>query len=385
MNYSEVLEYLDTFIPKKRLLHTGENGITRTKYLLELLDNPQEKMNIVHVAGTSGKGSTAYLTSQLLGAHGFKVGFQVSPHLVDLRERFQLNNALISKELFVKYFNEIVPAVERARETQWGMLTFFEVCVCLAFNIFYKEKVDYTVMETGLGGLYDATNTVRNRNKLALLTKIGFDHQNVLGYTLSAIASQKAGIIQTGNTVITFQQKPRVMKVFYSQCKTKKSLLTVLKKERNFKNINISKAGILFNYEYKNLLLKNLEVGLIGEYQAENASLALTALYELGKRDNFSIDKSKIRETLEHIRFGGRGEIHMTKYHDVIIDGAHNPQKMKAFITAIHKLYPNKNFDFLIAFSQGKNQIQTLRGMLEQIVPLAHHIVITSFRLEGQG
>jgi dihydrofolate synthase/folylpolyglutamate synthase len=383
--YEQAIKYLDSFIPQKRLLHTGETGILRTKYLLRLLENPQEEINVIHVAGTSGKGSTAFLISKLLASHGFKVGFQVSPHLVDLRERFQINNQLIHKELLISRLNEIISAVEKVRETQWGKLTFFEVCVSLAFYIFWKENVDYTIMETGLGGLYDGTNVVENPKKLAIITKIGFDHQNILGYTLSAIASQKAGIIKTGNTVISVQQKSSVMRVFYSQCKTVKAKCIVVKKDKNFWGVRVLKRGTRFNYRDEDFVLSNLKLGLIGEHQAENCSLALTALYHLAKRDHFSVNETKIRSTLRSIRFGGRGEIRKTKYRDVIIDGAHNPQKMKAFITSLKTIYPNKQFDFLIAFSRGKDQLTTLRGILHHIIPVANRIILTSFRLEGQG
>ncbi len=323
------------------------------------------------------------MISLLLKAHGFRVGLQVSPHLVDLRERFQLDNALISKKSFMKYLNEIIPSVELAKKTEWGVLTYFEICVCLAFYIFWKEKVDYAAMETGLGGLYDGTNVVENPTKLVLLTKIGFDHQKVLGHTLSAIASQKAGIIQTGNTVITVQQKPAVERVFYSQCESKKTSLNVIKKGEHFEDIKISKRGTTFNYSDKEFTLPDIHLGLIGGYQAENCSLALAALHALSRRDSFKIDENLIREALAKAVFRGRCEIRQTKYRDIIIDGAHNPQKMQAFISTLTALYPGQTFDFLIAFSEGKNQLSTMKKMLKQIVPLAGKIILTEFRLEG--
>jgi dihydrofolate synthase/folylpolyglutamate synthase len=136
-SYNQALSYLYSFIPQKRKYFAGEKGMLRTKYLLQLLSNPQEKIKVIHIAGTSGKGSTAYLTSLLLVAHGFKVGLQVSPHLLDIRERFQINNQLISKEQFTQFVAGIMPYVERAKKTKWGRLTYFEINVCLAFYIFF--------------------------------------------------------------------------------------------------------------------------------------------------------------------------------------------------------------------------------------------------------
>jgi len=381
--YQQTLDYLYSFIPEKRKAFTGEAGIRRTKNLLQLLDNPQEKIKVIHIAGTSGKGSTAYLTSLLLAQQGFKTGLQVSPHLLDIRERFQINSVLISKEKFTLYTAEIIPLIEKCKVTQWGKLTFFEINVCLAFYIFYKEKVDYAVMETGLGGLFDATNVVQNPGKLALLTKIGLDHMSVLGRTLSDIASQKAGIIRKGNTAITVQQKPTVMNVFHSISKKQHAVLNVLQKNINYKNINISKKGIEFDIKYKDLECKNLILSLIGNYQAENASIALAALYELSQQYNFKINKQKIYLAFGNANFKGRFEVRKIANKEIVLDGSHNPQKIKAFISSLLRIYPGRQFDFLLSFSEGKNQIVTMAGMLKLIIPNANKIYISSFVLEG--
>lgn len=351
--------------------------------MLQLLDNPQEKIKVIHVAGTSGKGSTCYLTSMLLIQHGFKTGFHASPHLLDIRERFQINNNLLSQDIFTKYVLEFVPFIEKARETKWGTLSYFEICVCLAFYIFWKEKVDFAVMETGLGGLYDGTNVIKNPNKLVVLTRIGFDHQKVLGYTLSAISLQKAGIIKKGNTVITVQQTTSVLKNYYSTCQKLKAPLQIISENKNFKNIVVSKFGTHFDFSYEKLFLINIHLGLIGKHQVENTSLALTALYELHKKYDFYLQEQKIRLGLQNAFFKGRFEIHHLKHKDLIMDGAHNPQKMKAFIFTLIEVYPNIKFDFLISFSQGKNQISTMKGILKLIVPIAHSITISDFATVG--
>ncbi len=360
-SYQQLLNYLYTFIPERTSLKfSGIKGIYRTKYLLKLLNNPQEKLRVVHVAGTSGKGSTSYLISILLKAHGFKTGLQVSPHLVDIRERFQINNQFISQEKFVATFQKIRPTIEKAKETEWGRLTYFEILTAFTFYYFWQEKVDFCVMETGLGGLYDGTNVVGNPDKLAVITRIGLDHQWILGKTLSAIAAQKAGIIQKGNEVVTIGQKSPVMKVFEQAAKKQDAKLHVVQ-------IN-----------------KNLQLSLVGDYQKENASLALAAVYLLSKKHHYAYDKIVTDQVLSCARFPGRFEVYKTKYRQIIIDGAHNPQKMKAFTESLKKIYPGQTFDFLLSFSRSKDQVSTLRGMLRYIVPPARKIYVTDFQLAGQ-
>jgi len=233
--------------------------------------------------------------------------------------------------------------------------------------------------------LYDGTNVVENTQKVAVITKIGFDHQSVLGYTLSDIASQKAGIIRRGNVVITVQQKPTVMNVLYSRCRKQKTTLHEVKKDSNFTNISLSKSGTAFDFSYDKWSFPNLDLGLIGGHQVENASNALIVMYVLCHRDRFKMNENKIRLSLKTAKFPGRCEIYSTKYKDVIIDGAHNPQKMSAIIDTIIKLYPKQKFVFLLSFSEGKNQLITLYGMLKQIVPIASKIYLTEFVLDTQG
>ena len=172
-NLKEVEEFLFDQIPsfEKRKV-PGQVGLDRTKYLMKLLGDPQEKIKIIHIAGTSGKGSTAHYLSQLLGCHGFKVGLSLSPHLVDIRERAQVGGKLLSEKKFVGYMNTLLTAFNKMKKYEYGTPTYFELVQALAFLAFYKERVDYAVIETGMGGTYDATNVVKNNSKMALITKL---------------------------------------------------------------------------------------------------------------------------------------------------------------------------------------------------------------------
>ncbi len=379
----QTLQYLYSFIPQKKGYFTGEKGILRMKYLLDFLDNPQEKLKVIHIAGTSGKGSTAYLINALLIRHGFRTGLHISPHLFDIRERFQINSLLIPKSKFVAYVNELKPFFDKVRSSRWGELTFFELTAALAFYIFCKERVDYAVIETGLGGLYDGTNIVENPEKLVLLTKIGFDHQKLLGRTLSAISYQKAGIIKKGNTVISVQQKPTVLNIFYRACENNKTSLKIIKENKNYHNITVSKSGTIFDFEYADLALERLNLRLIGEHQVENASLALSGFYELREQYSFKCNEREMRLAFSRASFHCRCELIHTRNREIVLDGAHNPQKMEAFISTLIKIFPGMTFDFVISFSEGKNQISTMTKMLRFIVLIAHSITITDFELQG--
>lgn len=372
LTFKQAEEYLNSHVRQgSRQIFQGVLGLEKMRYFLRLLSSPQNKLKVIHVAGTAGKGSTCYLISSLLAAHGFKVGLHLSPHLTDVRERFQINNKVISKKEFVLYLNKVISAIEKVPafvkttagkgKIKYGDLSYFEVLVGLAFYIFEKKKVDYVVIETGLGGLYDATNVVDRKDKVAVLTKIGFDHMEILGNTLKEIAYQKAMIINERSQVIVVDQLDEVKNVISEVAK---------KNQANFVFVGRS---LINQTPTKNL-------GLIGEYQKENASLALKTVELLAKRDRFKIDKEKVESVFKTAHFIGRFDIKKINDTTVVLDGAHNPLKMESFSRALKSKYPDKNFHFLIAFKKGKDY----KKMLNYIVPLASKITITSFFVDNQ-
>lgn len=378
---SDVHRYLESLIPEtSKRKFPGDFGLKRAAYLLNLAGNPQESIKVIHIAGTSGKGSTSYLISHLLQSHGFNVGLSISPYIIDLRERFQINNTFITEKKLCTYLHELIPFIEKTGQSQFGMPTYFEVVTALAFSIFSKSKVDYAVMETGMGGLYDATNTVHNENKIAVITKIGFDHMHILGNTLSKIAYQKAKIIHRNNLTISIEQKPQVQKVLDRVAEEEKTKVIYIRKGVNMQNVFLNKKSVRFDYTYKQLEIADLEVHIPALYQTENTSLALAVLQEISIRDHFQIKEEKVRKLLKQVTIPGRLEIRTLKNKTLIIDGAHNPQKMQAFITSLKKLYPGKKFNFLLAFKKNKDY----QHMLNYIFPLANHITLTSFKIKEQ-
>ncbi|OGK13422.1 hypothetical protein A3A93_02015 [Candidatus Roizmanbacteria bacterium RIFCSPLOWO2_01_FULL_38_12] len=379
--YHDAEAYLESFIPKTSKWGEPSFAHARTKHFMQLLGDPQNKLQVIHIAGTSGKGSTAYITSTLLHSHGLTVGMGISPHVHDILERIQINMESISEDLFCKYLDEIIPFVEKMKASKYGQPTYFEIIIGLSYYLFDKEEVDVVVMETGLGGQYCATNTVTSSDKIAVITRIGFDHMEFLGNTLTSIAQEKVKIIQPQNTVITFKQDPEVMTQIKNEASKKNAKLISFDPQENIKNIRLTEKKTTFDFEFDNKIEKNIEISLLGEYQAENTALALLTFKTFMNNHMKFIYMSKVRKSLCYIHIPGRMEIRKYKGKQLIIDGAHNGQKMEAFIKSLVKIYPNQKFIFLISFKKGKDY----KSILQHITCCAQTIIITSFENTNQG
>jgi dihydrofolate synthase/folylpolyglutamate synthase len=373
--YQEALNYILKTIPKGKNKFPGDIGIKRQKLLFEILGNPQNKIKVIHVAGTSGKGSVVTYISRILTGHGFKVGTTISPHIIDIRERIQINNEFINKDEFVLYINQIIPAIEKCKKAGMGNPTYFEIMIALAFYVFFKKGVDYAIVETGMGGLLDGTNTVDNKDKIAVITRIGFDHMSILGKRITDIAYQKAGIIQDHNPVVTLWQTNKIRGVIDKFAKNKLTEVSYLKRGKNIKNVITGKDGIRYDFIFQDLVLKNLNLNNFAQYQVENSALALAVVKILSVKYGFDLNIETIRKAIYEFRFAGRMEIIKKGYKTLILDGAHNPQKMKSFINSLNKAFPGEKFTFLIAFKQRKD----FSKMLKMIIPMASNFVFTSF------
>ena len=369
--YDDVMPFLEQYMP--HTLSTkflGTTGFERSEYFLSLLGNPQDSVKSIHIAGTSGKGSTATLISQLLHAHGFKTGLTLSPHIIDIRERVQINNEPISQELFLHNLNAIMPAIEHMENSEYEKPSYFEILIALAFYTFAQERVDYAVIETGIGGLLDSTNTIQREDKVCVITSIGFDHMDILGHALPEIAAQKAGIIHEHQPVITIQQDHTILDIVTKQAEKMHSPLIIVPKPTH---IHTSGQGTIFDFSLNNIHLDSLHTGLIGTYQADNASLAISCLYTLSKRDSFAIDVENIRKALLATTLPARFAMLHFGPTTLIIDGAHNGQKMHGFVSSLKNLYPNLTFPILISIKNTKQ----CADILNQLLPITSTLVIT--------
>ena len=373
-------DYLQELVPKTtQLQFTGEKGILRTREFLKLLGSPQNTLKVIHVAGTSGKGSTSFMISHLLASQGFAVGLHLSPHLLDIRERTEINNTLIEEKKYVRYFEEVYPAIEKMKNSAFGAITYFEALIGFTFYVFAQEKVNYAVVETGLGGEFDGTNVVDRADKLSVITKIGFDHMNVLGTTLQKIAHQKAMICANGGELITIQQSPSAYHEIKKVVQQKNAHLFSVEKN-SVKNVRLSQKNTNFSFNWEGIVFKNITLGLLGDHQVQNASLALATLCHLSKRDGFTLKLDAITPTLKNLRFKGRFDILSHKNNQIILDGAHNVQKMRALLKTIKKLFPDEKFTFVLAFKKGKEY----KKMIQMIIPYAEKIIITHIFSDSQ-
>ncbi len=381
-NFNQAKKFLFTYIPQTaKKKYQGGFGLERTKYMLHLLEDPQEKIRIIHIAGTSGKGSTANFIAAILQSQGYKTGLDLSPHLLDMRERFYVDQKLISKQKFIHYLNDILPVLKQVEQSSYGMPSYFEILSVLVFYIFYKEKVDVAIVETGLGGLFDATNAVKNRNKIAVITKIGLDHMSVLGNSIKEIALQKAGIIHPFNTVFTISQSSHVLNVFKGVCASQQAPLHIIKANQHFAHPTISVKGSTFDFKFDTCSFPQIKLAMIGKHQIENCALALAVSLFIFKQDYLTITEKKLYQALKQLKFKGRFALYSKNKHYLVLDGAHNPQKMKAFLKALTTIFPDQKFDFILAFKHGKD---TLR-MLNLVCKLARNLYLTSFTFEGLG
>jgi len=376
-NYEDAVKYLASFIGKivfkvDRKTIKQHDPLERMRVFLSLLGNPQEKFKSVLVGGTSGKGSTAYLISHILTTAGYKTGLTLSPHLEKVNERLQINEQQISDLEFTKMTASMIriienmekmdvgaPARHRLAKASAGGPSYFEILVGMAFTYFAREKVDMAVVEVGMGGEFDATNTLNPL--IAVLTNVSLDHTNILGKTVEKIAKTKAGIIKNHQIVITGVKQRSVIKIIEEKCREVGAKLYRL--EKDFK-------------------LTNLKLSLLGDYQVENASLAVQTVVQL-RKFGFKVKEEDIRKALSTAFFPGRFEIlRLTSFAQdkisstLILDGAHNPTKMRAFLSTLKKLYPKERKIFLVGFKFDKD----ISKMLKQIVKVADRIIVTEFK-----
>ncbi len=345
--FAEANKILAGFIPGQ---DTGAYSTDRIKSFMAFLGNPQDKLRVIHVAGTSGKTSTCYYVAALLKASGKKVGLTVSPHVNQVNDRLQIDLVPLPEAKFCQVLSEFLVIVEKSG----FKLTYFELLVALAYWEFERQKVDYAVIEVGLGGLLDGTNVVSQANKICVITDIGLDHITTLGNTLEEIAVQKAGIIQEHNTVFAYAQSPGVNNVFTQTAKAKNAKLNLLEQQA-------LPESFLF----------------LPLFQQRNFGLALQAANYALRRDYDAKISPAAELQAASVLIPARMETFSKSDKTVILDGAHNAQKLHALITSIKARYPNEAVAALVSFVGGRGY--RLESSLDEIATLTDNLILTAF------
>lgn len=302
---NDVEELLLSFAPSR--MNGADYQLERIGGLLARVGNPQNKLKVVHVAGTSGKTSTSYYCRALLESMGVRVGLTVSPHIQTICERVQIHGGPISDDAFVAYFNEFYPLVSGFEPRP----TYFELMTAFAYWVFEKEQVDYAVVEVGLGGRYDATNTVLRDDKVCIINSIGYDHTELFGESLAVIAHEKAGIIQENNAVFTVKQTSEAGVVIEDEAQKKHAVLTTV-------DVIIDSSSPL------------------PAFQQQNFELALAGVQYVANRDHLTLP-ADTAELARNVAVPGRFERYKIGEKTVLLDGAHNPQKLEALIQSLPK------------------------------------------------
>jgi dihydrofolate synthase/folylpolyglutamate synthase len=371
MKYHDALRYLYGLVDyeKRRIdrYSPREFKIERVQELLEVLGNPQNQYPTLHIAGTKGKGSVSAIMALCAQNGGLRTGLYTSPHLHTYRERIQINGTPITRNALAALVEEVKPVVD-ARPA----LTTFEVVTALAFLYFEREGVDLAVMEVGLGGRLDATNVITP--EVSIITSLSLDHTNLLGNTLAEIAFEKAGIIKPGVPVVSAPQKPEALTVLETIAAERNADLTVVGRDwlwdvgqrLSFKQtlkIECSEPSV-YDGEYA--------LALLGDFQLENAAVAIAATAVLAEQGHDWATPQNIRDALENVSWPGRMEI-LNKNIPMVVDCAHNPYSAEKLAESMKTWFPDKRWILIFGASNDKDIV----GMLRALLPISEQVIAT--------
>lgn len=324
-------------------------GLDVITAVLEAIDNPHHKLAVIHVAGTNGKGSVCAMLESVLRASGFRTGLYTSPHLIDFSERFCINGEPIPDSELEEYIRQLENAADHvAEERGLRPATFFEISTAIAFQYFADEGVDIAIIETGMGGRWDATNVVIPL--LSVITHIDIDHTNFLGDSIEMIAAEKAGIIKPGRPVVSAPQSDEVQVVLNNAGQPiicSDEAVSVLKVG------NPQKLKI----ETHSRNLPPINLPMLGECQRENCAVTVTALEVLADMLDF---EPEFKKGLESVEWRARFQVIQAE-PVVILDGAHNPSAARALVKTLKENYPKHQIGFIFGFLNDKDSVEFLR------------------------
>jgi dihydrofolate synthase/folylpolyglutamate synthase len=374
LNYSQAEDYLNSFtnyeqIPGITYAQAGYS-LRHVEELLSRMGNPQLAAQTIHVAGTKGKGSVAAMIARVLNSSGYKTGLYTSPHFHTLRERITIDGRIISEAEFAATMAEVKPFIESIKQdASFRQLTYFEALTALAFAYFQKERVDFQVLEVGLGGRLDATNIVPHPT-VCIITAVSLDHTQILGNTLEEIAREKAGIIKPGCWVVLSPQPEEAASVISDICHEKEAKVVQVGKD-----VTWHKVGGDLHHQSVVIESKTgryqVSIPLLGDFQIENAATSVAAL-EILSLDGFHISATNIAQGLAQVRWPGRFQI-LQQHPAVVIDGAHNVASIRRLVVNIKSYFPRKRIFLVFGTSCDKD----IPGIIDELVHLSPQVILT--------
>ncbi|PCK20637.1 bifunctional folylpolyglutamate synthase/dihydrofolate synthase [Bacillus pumilus] len=366
--YPEAIEWIHS-----RLAFGVKPGLERMKWLMNRLSHPEQRIKAVHVAGTNGKGSTIAFTRSVLQAAGYSVGTFTSPFILTFNERISVNGTPIQDEEWLSLVNKVKPFVDELDQTELGAATEFEIITACAFAYFADvQQVDFVLLETGLGGRLDSTNVAVPI--LTAITSIGHDHMAILGDTLEQIASEKAGIIKDGIPMITAVHQREALAVIQNTAKEKNAACISLYDTCTFEHEQPTEAGERFTLRTPKRQYPQLETGLIGTHQRQNASLAVLLIEWLEQEGYMSVKEEQVYEGIRQAVWAGRFE-KVKDHPPVYLDGAHNEEGITRLIETVQAHFSSKQVH--VCFSALKDK--PYKQMIPQLETISSSIHFVSF------
>ena len=342
MDYQQAMDYISSLGK-----FGSKPGLERIGTLLELMGNPQKTLRYIHIAGTSGKGSTAAMAASVLTCAGFRTGLYVSPFVEDFRERIQIDGEMIPREELTASVARVIPAASQAASRLGEDITVFELVTALAFEYFARQGCEYVVLEVGMGGRLDATNII-DKPDVAVITALSLDHTEYLGGSVEQIAFEKCGIIKPGCQVVSYLPQPdAAMRVIEDICEQRHAFLSRPKPER-LNVLSLGTEGSLV--EYNGL---RLDIPLAGEHQINNAMTAVTAINAL-RDGGCDLDNADIERGIARTRLNGRFEM-VAREPYCIVDGAHNAEKIAALCATMDSVLKGKKIYAVMGMSSDKD------------------------------
>ncbi len=332
--------------------------LSRMELACNIIGNPENSLNVIHIAGTNGKGSTVSYLKNILLAEGYNVGTFTSPYIVSFNERITYNYNNISTDELLYYINKVYSLHYEVLEKYNDAISFFELLTLISLLYFKDKQCDYVIYEVGLGGKLDATNVVKPI--ITSITNINFDHMHILGNTLDKIALCKLGIVKKGIPLVTSEINPELLELFKDYTKNKKAPLIIVEKE----NITNCHFGKISTFNYKN---QEYSIKMMGTHQVVNASLAIEIIKELNKIKKTNVSLSNILIGLLKTTWPGRLET----FGRIILDGAHNIGGITVLKDSMLTLYKDKYIKVLFTSMEDKEYFDVIK-VLESFVDEIH-------------